>query len=193
MVTMKDNPEAPPLWPVLVAILAALSDGMADSFTDVASTAFAREAVNAQAELNRLLIAEQFWRVVVYLVCLYATEGSSIEEKGLTYGWNFSIVLCAVLLVVLKVPVFQSAVFSSGAVAVNMAGNFDMGAAYACDLILGMAAFSTVDAVILSTIAGVLIMTSLAALDVQRKLVENSSRIVKSVRASVTDGYVDSV
>jgi len=182
---MDGNADTAPIGIMSLAFVAACLDAAGDTVEEIISSTFCQQVENQGAELNRLLVAEAFWRLVMYVVCLFITNGQDVLDKGLTYGWTWHTLLFAALPVVLKGPVFTITLFKCGALAVNMACCFDMGAAYGFELLFGLRTFSIVEVVLVLSVAGVLMSISAAALDVHRQLGMLRERLSTQVRTSV--------
>merc|ERR1712032_211707 len=106
--------------------------------------------------LVRLQLLDQMLKVPIYTICLFAEEGEAVMERGFFAGWDIVIGTVTLLPFVLATPLFNIAIFTSGALTANIAQSFDIGISYGFECLLGMSEFSSTNALLLGTVGSIL-------------------------------------
>ncbi len=78
--------------PILFSLVAAFTDAVLDILSDITCVHFTRglEGLERQAEMTRILLVEQVWKVMCYVLAMLLVEGPDLWEKegGPFHGWD---------------------------------------------------------------------------------------------------------
>ncbi|CAE8620122.1 unnamed protein product [Polarella glacialis] len=180
------------LVPIVWSLVAAFADAVLYILTDIACRRFTRglEGLERQAEMTRILLVEQVWKVMCFALAMFLTEGPDHwkTEGGPFHGWDAMTFVLAVVPMILKSPVGCLSVMLSGAMKTSLANSFDTGASYIMEVVFGLALFRASNACLLLTCASVLVMSALHALDLQAEEAKTQSGIFDTIRVSVSSG-----
>ncbi|CAE7219329.1 unnamed protein product [Symbiodinium natans] len=168
---------------VFLALGCALADAGSDIASDVIGSSFTTglQGTARNCELNRYLVMQQACSIPCYILA-----AAAIGELPILFrGYDSTVFFLASLPLVLKIPVFQFAIFTAGAVKTNMAVSFEMGVSYVFEVFFGLAKFNLSKFFAMMAFACVLLMDSLHASQLENAAAEQHRTTLQKVRREI--------